>query len=162
MMHGRKGHGRLCGYTWLPTSRQSKTPRFRLPTTRDRGQLGRDLVRHKVGVTCLQWCSHALTHFVIVVAVWWSRTQSSKLCNEGKYRVAESLCKKEMRWLQLKYIENIEKGVEDDIGIFHDVIFMLFTLAEVWGLQSNHNDKGQKLICDIEKMLTKKLSRSLN
>ena len=77
--------------------------------------------------------------------------------NEGKYEVAKSLCKKEMRRLKLQYIKNIEKGVKDDIGIFLDIVFMLFILAEVWGLQSNHDDKCKKLIHDIEKMLTKKL-----
>ena len=60
------------------------------------------------------------------------------------------------------HFENIEKGGEDGIGTFHDVIFMSFTLAEVWGMQSNHDDEQKKLIRDLEKMLMKKINRSLN
>ena len=73
------------------------------------------------------------------------KTLLSLLMRASTKLPSTKLCKKEMRRLQLKYIKNIEKG--------DDVIFMLFTLAEVWGLQSNHDDEYQKLICDAEKML---------
>ena len=46
--------------------------------------------------------------------------------------------------------------------MFHDIIFMSFTLAEVWGMQSNHDDEQKKLNRDLEKMLMKKINRSLN
>ena len=85
-----------------------------------------------------------------------------RFAKEGRYDAAETTCKEEMRRLQGVYIENIEKGGEDDIHTFHDVIFMSFTLAEVWSMKNNHDEEQKKLIRDLEKMLTKKLSRSLN